>query len=253
MLRGMNTSIRSLTLALTLAASLVGIAATAGAQTVITSVPYTISTPGHYALGGNLNSNTANTPAITINAPNVILDLSGYYVAGPYNTAANGDQNSTIYVGDVANVTIRNGLIAGDAYGINFSSGNLANSRNYLVDTVTITHCYLEGIHFNESAAGSQVKNCSFSLIGNSTITGSVSPAAIYSNGGVRIENNNIGSVTATGTGKSYGINGYTGDFMIGNTISGCYYGISDGKYANNLFYDVTSTVTNGTDAGGNN
>ena len=40
---------------------------------------------------------------------------------------------------------------------------------------------------------------------------------------------------------------------MIGNTISGCYYGIGGGKYANNLFYDVTVTLVSGTDAGGNN
>ena len=235
---------------------LLGFAASAPAQTIITSVPYTISASGKYTLSGNLNSSSATVPAITVSAPNVILDLNGYYVAGPGNPALGNSMNSVIYVGDVANTVVRNGTLAGNAYGIYYAATTTATSRNYVVDTVTFTRCYIGGVHFSTSSApGSQVKNCSFSIIGSSTVASAELISAIYTLGGVRIENNNIGDVTALGSATSYGISADDGDFIIGNTISNCTYGVDFGKYQNNLTAadTVVYPFADGIDAGGNN
>ena len=226
------------------------------ADTVITSVPYTISVAGRYTLNSNLLSTSTTVPAITISAPNVTLDLNGFYVAGPGNTAAtNSTTDVVIKVGNVANVTIRNGTVAGNAFGIEFAATTAANSRNYLVDTVTVTRCYLCGVYFvnNIGAPGSLVRNCLVSLIGNST-AGSIGPVGILPQGGVRVESNNIGSLTATGTGKkSYGILAAATDLCIGNTISSCDVGIQGSKFLNNLTTSVGTAFVGGTNATGNN
>ena len=59
--------------------------------TVITSLPYTISTQGIYCLKGNLATSMTSGNAIEINTNNVVIDLNGYKLgglgAGPGTTA----------------------------------------------------------------------------------------------------------------------------------------------------------------------
>ena len=232
-------------------------AASAPALTVITTVPYKSPPAGPYELGVNLPSTDTTQPAITISAANVDLDLNGYFVAGPGNTAvSDGAGNSVIAVGDVANVTIRNGTLSGNGNGIHFGVTTAANSRNYIVDSVTITRCYLYGIWWvnGPAAPGSVIRDCSFTLIGNSTLHASVSVVALNAPDGVRIENNRFAGIAATGSGGiSYNI--LCGDDLItGNTISGGTYGIfGNGKNLNNLTYNCTTAFTGGTNATGNN
>jgi hypothetical protein len=228
--------------------SLEASASQALAQTMITSVPYTISSAGKYQLANNVTNSSTSTPAITISVPNVILDLNEFFVSGAGNTASS---NSVIYVADVADITIKNGIVANDATGIYFTGS--ANPRNYLVQNVSFTHCYLDGIYVYSAAPGSILSNCSFSNLGNSTKTGPTNPAAMYSNGGWRMEANIISNVTPTNSGTSYGLNAYTGDFCINNTISNCGIGIANGKYINNLTNGCTTPFTGGTNATGNN
>ena len=116
MLTSSRFSLRRLATLVPLA--LLASAAVASAQTVINSVPYTISAAGKYVLGKNLLNTSTTTPAITISAANVSLDCDGFYVSGAGNTAS---ANSIIYVNNVANVAIRNGLLSNDAYGIFFN------------------------------------------------------------------------------------------------------------------------------------
>ena len=226
----------------------------ANAQTVISSVPFTISASGKYVLGGNLSTGSA-VAAITVNASNVILDLNGFYVSGPGNTPAS--TNAVIQVNDVSNVTIRNGTVANGAYGIRFS-GN-ANSLNYLIESVNLTRCYIYGVQFVNPAPGSLVLGNSFSQIGGSTTAANVTVAAIRTKGGgIRIENNTISSVTPTGTADGYGIECLSADFTIGNSISNATYAIymyTGGKNLNNLTSNCSSTpfLGGGTNATGNN
>ena len=194
---------------LALSFALLGFSAVrASADTAITSVPYTISASGHYYLSGNLNNSTVNTPAITVNSPNVVIDLNSYYVAGPGVASLGGHSNSVILVGNVANVTIKNGTISGAPYGVYFTASSVGTtSRNYVLDGLTVTRCYLGGIYFGGAAApGSVIKNCAFSTIGSSTYSTNVTVFAIYTLGGIRIESNLISGVTPTGTGSGYGI-----------------------------------------------
>ena len=223
-------------------------AAAASAQTVINAVPYTISTSGKYVVGTNLNNSNSGSIAITVNAPNVELDLNGFFVSGSGNTAGT---NAVIYVTNVANVSVRNGLVANEAYGVIFQGGT--NSRNYTVENVTVSRCYIDGVRFLGTAPGSIVRTCSFSNLGNSTNQSTVSPDGVHSLGGVRIENNSIATVTPTGNVQSFGLLLGSTDLAIGNTISNTTVGISGGKYLNNLTSGCTVPFQGGTNATGNN
>ena len=212
-----------------------------------------------YILNGNLNSASTTAPAITVSAPNVIIDLNGYYVSGPDNPAAAfSTANSVILVSDVATVTVKNGTVAGNATGIYFAATTAANSRNYIVDGVTITHCYQYGIRFDNpsggnGAPGSIIRGCTFSLLGGSTASGVTSVYAIYTYDNVRIENNAISGVTAPSGGSSYGIDADDGCFEIGNTISGCTLrASSSAPYLNNLTSGCMTPFSDGTAATGN-
>ena len=243
-----SASIRCLSIVMPLL--LLASAAAASAQTVINTVPYVISASGKYVLGTNVsNPSNSGTVAIDITAPNVILDLNGFFVSGTGNT---GGGNTVIRVNNVANVTIRNGLVANAAFGIAFAANT--NSRNFLLENVTVSRCYMRGVLFTEPSPGSIVRNCSFSNIGNATTGASSVAIAIFTDGGVRIENNSIANVTGTGNnGTSVGIAAASTDFSIGNTISNSVVGISGGKYLNNLTSGCTTPFSGGTNATGNN
>ena len=251
-----HPSVKTPRFILSLSVALLGLAATrASAQTVITSAPYTISASGQYILGGNLAYSGAGA-TITISAPNVVLDLNNYFVAGPGNAAAAlADANSVILVGNVANVKIKNGTVAGNTYGIRFTANSsTTTSRNYLLDNVTVTRCYYMGVRFTTGAPGTVIRDCSFSTIGGSTADTTVSTDAIYTLGTIRMERNNINGVTPTGSTNSYGINGYTGDFALNNTIANCSIGITSvTKYIGNLTSGVTTNFSGGTAVGDNN
>ena len=61
--------------------------------TKITSLPYTISAPGFYYLGGNLTY-AGDSSAITINADNVTLDLMGFALT----STGSGIDNRGIFI-----------------------------------------------------------------------------------------------------------------------------------------------------------
>ncbi len=219
-------------------------AQTVTAPTVITAVPYTISSSGKYVLGSDLTNTSTTTPAITINVANVTLDLGGYFVSGAGNTASNND---VIKVGDVANVTIKNGTVANDGIGIDFTG--FTDPRNYVVDSVTFTHCYYIGAFFENPVIGGVVRYCKFSDLGTST-----RPVVIglYTAGGVRAEKNTVDTLISSQNGTTYGIGANESDFCIGNTIANCDIGINTSTYLNNLTISVTTAFTGGTAATGN-
>ncbi|MBU4233609.1 MAG: hypothetical protein KKF43_13920 [Proteobacteria bacterium] len=91
--------------------------------TKITSVPYTISTPGFYYLSGNLTF-SAGGQAISINADDVTLDLMGFSLTYSGTSDAIG-----IYVQGRKNVEIRNGTVRGFSSGVVEASNNAINYR----------------------------------------------------------------------------------------------------------------------------
>lgn len=76
-----------------------------GANTVIfqKDIPYTIPSPGTYALGESLTM-TSSFPVITSNWNDVTIDLKGY-------TIASGGFSTAIAIGATDNTRIRNGVI----------------------------------------------------------------------------------------------------------------------------------------------
>ena len=95
------------------------VVAIGGVGTKITSLPYTINSPGFYYLGGNFTLDSGN--GITVNIDNVTIDLMGFCLSG------NG-KGYGIVIEDRKNVEIRNGTLCGWNMGINNfgskSSGN---------------------------------------------------------------------------------------------------------------------------------
>jgi parallel beta-helix repeat protein len=169
--------------------------ATLEAATVITSLPYTITTQGSYIINQNL---TANWNGIKVQANNVTIDLNGYSISGNNSSGGYG-----VYMNGRSNVEIRNGTIRNfGSHGIyeenetsgrshrvinvrvmnNKGSGILLNGNNYLVKDCTASNNNTHGI-----ATGQ-----------NSNISGNT----VYSNGG-------------------YGIRAYPGSTVIGNTVRG--------------------------------
>jgi hypothetical protein len=101
-------------------------------RTPISSVPYTISSPGSYYLTTNLTSGSFQA-GIAILADNVTLDLSGFALIGVPNSF------SGIYCFGQKNVCIRNGTIRGwDNDGIDaFPSSNQRYEKLFITDNTT--------------------------------------------------------------------------------------------------------------------
>ena len=98
--------------------------------TKITSLPFTISYPGFYFLGGNLTYSGTSGGAITIAADNVTLDLMGFSLTGP------GASSSTIGVSmsGRTGVEVRNGTVSGFATGVyenSLASGSKHTRHQY--------------------------------------------------------------------------------------------------------------------------
>src|SRR5689334_1622501 len=86
--------------------------------TAITSIGtgYTISTGGVYCLTADLSTTQTSGNAITINANHVLLDMNGFKLGGPSNTAGTGHG---IHVNaGIFEVVIRNGKVRNFEYGI---------------------------------------------------------------------------------------------------------------------------------------
>jgi hypothetical protein len=151
-----------------------------GVGTKITSLPYTISTPGFYYLGGNLSLNSGD--GITVNTDNVTIDLMGFCLSGNGNAFGYG-----IYMGGRKNVEIRNGVVRGWAQGIaegvgpNDSHGHRILSiraadngygialagRDNLIKGCTVLNSTSQGIHLNNigTISNNVVNNCQLGIL----------------------------------------------------------------------------------------
>lgn len=112
--------------------------------------PITISSPGSYALRSNLTVPGA-TPAITITADNVTLDLNGFSINGA-GGAAVGIHGISAPDPAQRNITVRNGIVrnfAGD--GINLQG------RGHTVQDIKASDNASTGITISE---GSTVQRC---------------------------------------------------------------------------------------------
>jgi parallel beta-helix repeat protein len=115
----------------------------AAPPTVITSLPYTISSSGQYKLGADLAVGSGVT-AIGITANDVHLNLNGHTISGPILTASDALAAPTtagISVFIATNVHINNGTVKGFSHGV-VLSGSISAGKgcddNHLND-LTVT------------------------------------------------------------------------------------------------------------------
>lgn len=226
-------------------------AGTGHAQTVISSLPYTITTGGSYVLNANLISTATTGNLITINASNVTLDMQDHFIAGPSNTPASTLMG--IYANEKSNVTIKNGTIAFCYEGVFLLGNNTAttNAVDARVENLRVTYCYYTGIDMNYLPS-SRVVNCQVSQIGGSTATANDTVGINAVGEGITIQGNAVSNVKAPTGGSSYCIFSDTGNFARSNQVSHASFGIDFGLYQDNLAHACTTPFSDGTDGGGN-
>jgi Right handed beta helix region len=235
--------------------------ALSSAQTVITSLPYTISIPGIYVLDQSLHYASGSGNAITVTASNVTINLNGY---GIINTA---DQTTTtarcIYANNVENLTVENGEIFGFRYGVELDgpSSGLNFNAGHILQSLRLAYCTYSGIYLFY-ANNSLIQNCQVSSIGTTgggVLVGNGYGIVVYSSiGGNRIYRCQV--FNASGT-AGYGFFGLTfgsqGSYFEQNLATDCAYGFvfNDSKEAyrdNASFGATTAAFTGGTNVSGN-
>ena len=190
--------------------------------TKITSLPYTIWTPGYYYFTGNLSRGSG--PGITINADNVTLDLMGFALIGPADNNGFG-----IIWGTQNNIEVRNGTLTGWSIGVKGDGGahhrliNLrANGNTYGIwmngDDVLIQGCTAAQGSFG-SGWGLTIYNFTGAVTG-CTVTG-------FTNNGIFIDAGKISGNVVQGC-NGIGIYARSSATISYNTVSGCTIGISN-------------------------
>jgi hypothetical protein len=181
--------------------------------TKITSLPYTITAPGFYYLGGNLTY-TGTATAITVNADDVTIDLMGF---GLFST--NGLDSLGISIPGRKNVEVRNGTVRGfNADGIYDSSGGYS----YRFINLRLELNGLRGIallggrfHLIENCTITENGNSGIGLTGNGhMVTGNV---VSKNNRGIACTGSGhslVGNVVAENTGYGFELNA-TGTYLI--------------------------------------
>jgi hypothetical protein len=219
--------------------------------TRIDRLPYTITEPGAYYLGGNLTY-TGSGDGITV-APgvsHVTLDLMGFTVngsgSGRYGIYLNG--NHIIHSGD--NVEIRNGTVTGWRIGItenSIYSGELSRVINVRA-VGNSTGILLTG-------AGYLIQGCEVTGTGSNTAisisSGIVSQCMVRFLDGSGINTWNGGRVSdnvVLGTGNGVprcgiSVDG-TGTLIKGNKVSGCATGISCNSYGLNVIGNTVDAAS---------
>jgi hypothetical protein len=227
------------------------------AQTVITSLPYTISTAGVYVLDQPLTYPSGTGNAITVKASNVTISLNGY---GITNTS---DQTKTsavcIYANNVENVTVENGeifgfyegvLLNGPANGTNFNIG-------HIVQNLRLAYCIGYGI-FLDYASNCVIQNCLLSSIGitggGARFPGAIGIAIFSLNGGTRVYRCQV--FNSVSYGFFTGTAGSQGSYLEQNVATTCPAGFGfldmSEAYRDNASLGCTSSFIGGNDFGGN-
>ncbi len=220
------------------------------AQTVITSLPYTITAGGTYVLNSNLSSTATSGSLITINASNVTIDFQEHYITGPAasltTTTAYG-----IYAYERSNLTIRNGTVAYCSQGIFINGNSSANTNNVdqQITNMRVTYCSTYGINLDE-APSSVISGCQVSQIGTSS--SGLAVGINIDGAGTVVQGCTVSNVTSSSATETYGIFSDAGSFTRQCQVSSANYGIADGIYQDNLASAVTTAFSGGTDGGGN-
>jgi parallel beta-helix repeat protein len=122
-------------------------------RTPISSIPYTITTPGSYYVTSNLTAPTNGDYGIMIGCGDVTIDLNGFTIqpTAPGNTGC-----GILVTGTYTNIVVRNGTVTG--WGLNgIDAWSYGYPRNMLFEKITVSGNTDYGIF---SEAGSVIRDC---------------------------------------------------------------------------------------------
>jgi hypothetical protein len=200
-------------------------------DTLITTAPYTISTPGHYCLANAIATTITSGAAITIDANSVVLDLKGYRFAGGSVGVGTG-----AYGIDVLNrnyVVIRNGDVRGFLAGIAFEgNGSGTTNRNNVIENTTLDGNTGYGIVVG-LGQNNVVRNCIITNTGGSTVAGITTGFGLNlgSNTSFAINNLVVATTVTSGGTSSIGIAMASDSRAVDNQV------IGDGNTGNSTNY----------------
>ena len=205
-------------------------------RTRISSLPFTIGTPGSYYLTASLNVTAGN--AITINANNVTVDLNGFTLS---STEASPAGTGILLSGNRSHIHIQNGHIRGNVvYSAgSYSGSGFANGISYTgtlssvrVTNVSVSGCSMHGINVGFGTSRI-VESCTADTVGgNGLHADTVSNSVAYQSG--------MSGITAVTVNNSSGHTVGSGSGVDGETVTNCY------GYANtNRGIRANGTATN--------
>jgi hypothetical protein len=178
-----------------------------GVGTKITSVPYTISTPGFYYLGGNLTY-SGSTNAITVSADNVTLDLMGFSLT---NSGALGSTYGINLTGRT-NVEIRNGTVSGFNWGV-YDGLVSTNGKHRAINV----RAYGNSVGITLAGINNLIKGCNAS---NNTNTGLMLGSGLITD---CVASNNAFGINVSGPGNVLGnvvFNNSVRSFALGHGVA---------------------------------
>jgi hypothetical protein len=208
-----------------------------GSETVISSLPFTISTSGTYILSGNLTYAGPNV-GISVEASNVIIDLKGFTISTSNTTNTN---SFGIFVTDsTEDFAIQNGEITG--FNIGLQLGGVLNAARNL----KVLECKY-GIYLTAGHLGfCEIQNCL--IDGHGAPSGGAGVTLIDGQNLVQhcqILDYDIGAETENGI-----------NIFIANSIFNCTTGLSmlkSDKYQGNVTNGCTTPFSGGTAVGDEN
>jgi hypothetical protein len=223
---------------------------------VISSLPFTIDSPGSYVFSGNLVFTGTTGDAITINSSDVTVDFNGYSLIGPGIAVCTCHG---IAMGNYKNVVIRNGTVK--LFGGHGICNSLSTSSGYRISKMRVhsnglSGVYLEGNNhtvtqstvYENGSAGSGGFGVKLPGTGNN-----VTRSKVYENigGGIntgsasKVNRNTVNSNTGTGIQGVSG-NNYSRNTVYGNTGSGMSAGSGNNFSHNNVYSNTGSGITGG-------
>lgn len=129
----------------------------------------TISTPGHYCLGGNRTSTAAGI-AIMITAVRVVIDCNGYTIAntGDTNAYAVLAQRNEVEISNCTFKDFRSGIVLQASYipnGIRrarITNNNIVNARNMAIDARYTFDAFISGNRILDTTAENNASAAAF-------------------------------------------------------------------------------------------
>jgi hypothetical protein len=202
-------------------------AITAQSQTVISALPHTITKAGNYVIGADL-AYTGKAHAITVKAADVTIDLQGFTLSCTNSISP----TIAVYVDNVSDVTIKNGVITGFRTGVDIDSPSAQNLQNVAE--------IVQDLQITAPQYGIVVVNPVVCLIQRNVIVGGASGAGVslsQSLGGNRISYNQV-------SGAQYGFQSDGNCYLLENCASNCLFGFSAASTDKYRFCSTTLCTT---------